>query len=1093
MVQYLNCIGEKAAEICFEKWEYVVEELDEIEQKWTSFYEISQLQSKKESNFLSKPETEENSEKNSEQIDKNTDEIDKENIESLISLLRENEIDDEDDDVDEVDVEDIEHGVENNITEEINIESNEKCIEDNTAVDISDECDASNFENEIEEKSVPPLYHCTSMLKRIKSIKNQFIEYLTQLPVMGFNSGRYDQVLIKQYLSNEMELHVKNEKRFTVKRNNSYLCISNKKIKFLDLIQFLTPSTSYKDFLKAYNIPECKGLFPYEYLTSFSVLYEEKLPPIEAFYSSLKKKNILDEGHSKYQELLEKGMSEKEALNYLQLDSVPKTIEENYNWLQSIWKKHNMKTLVDLLEWYNVLDVKPGISAISQLLDFFHSINIDLFKNCISCPGASRQMLFREAKKNEAYFPLLGGTNKDLYKKIRSSCIGGPSIIFKRLHKKHETTIRNNPSKICGNVVGFDVNALYLHSMSLDLPQGAFVRRREETIFEPEFSDDFLFQYYWLDWVMKTTNKHIIHKMNNGKEIKIGLFAVDGFEPATNTIWEYNGCLVHGHSCINTTNEKFKTLMADKRKRTEERIAYFKARNYNIQEMWHCQFQNLIENDKELENFINEKRPNFFRKYPHKVSDTQIRDAVLQDELFGIIEVDLEVPEKYPHYTTKANKNMSPKEYFSEFCPIFTNSEITFEDYSPHMQEFCKERGITPPKKRLLLSGMSGERILLTNSLLKWYLEHGLKITRIYEVIEFTPAKPFLGFVEQVSSARRKADMSSEYSNFGNVWKLVGNSGYGSLLIQKDKHRDVMYVKGKPNACKLISDPKFYNATELSEEYYEIEMRKKRIILDTPVYLAFFILCYAKQRMLEFYYEFMDKYIDRSNFEYLEMDTDSAYISLSSNSIEEIIKPSMKDKYEEGIYGLCKDNPGKADCSLRWFPRQCCKKHFTFDKREPGLLKLEATGTEMVCLASKTYVLFNSEKNNSKLSCKGISKSTIENPLEIFNKVLKNKQSVEGENVGFRCKNNTIFTYALKRTGFNYLYVKRKVKENGIDTFPLEKTLTPWTKEELDCLNERCGMRCELKFFCKNTQEWRKKRSIKKYYAFLKSQNFLCT
>jgi hypothetical protein len=30
--------------------------------------------------------------------------------------------------------------------------------------------------------------------------------------------------------------------------------------------------------------------------------------------------------------------------------------------------------------------------------------------------------------------------------------------------------------------------------------------------------------------------------------------------------------------------------------------------------------------------------------------------------------------------------------------------------------------------------------------------------------------------------------------------------------------------------------------------------------------------------MLEFYYDFLDKYIDRSDFQYCNMDTDSAYV-----------------------------------------------------------------------------------------------------------------------------------------------------------------------------------------------------------------------
>ena len=61
------------------------------------------------------------------------------------------------------------------------------------------------------------------------------------------------------------------------------------------------------------------------------------------------------------------------------------------------------------------------------------------------------------------------------------------------------------------------------------------------------------------------------------------------------------------------------------------------------------------------------------------------------------------------------------------------------------------------------------------------------------------------------------------------------------------------------------------------EEYYEIEMGKKQIILNLPIQLGYFILQYAKMKMLSFYFDFMDIYVDRSDFEYGEMDTVSIH------------------------------------------------------------------------------------------------------------------------------------------------------------------------------------------------------------------------
>ena len=43
---------------------------------------------------------------------------------------------------------------------------------------------------------------------------------------------------------------------------------------------------------------------------------------------------------------------------------------------------------------------------------------------------------------------------------------------------------------------------------------------------------------------------------------------------------------------------------------------------------------------------------------------------------------------------------------------------------------------------------------------------------------------------------------------------------------------------------------------------------------------------YANLRMLQFYYDFLDKYLDRSGFQMCEMDTDSAYIAIAGESVE---------------------------------------------------------------------------------------------------------------------------------------------------------------------------------------------------------------
>lgn len=68
--------------------------------------------------------------------------------------------------------------------------------------------------------------------------------------------------------------------------------------------------------------------------------------------------------------------------------------------------------------------------------------------------------------------------------------------------------------------------------------------------------------------------------------------------------------------------------------------------------------------------------------------------------------------------------------------------------------------------------------------------------------------------------------------------------------MDKEKHANVEYVKGERSATFKANEPLFQRMTELDDDIYEVESSKSKIKLDLPIYLGYFILQYAKQRML---------------------------------------------------------------------------------------------------------------------------------------------------------------------------------------------------------------------------------------------------
>ena len=142
--------------------------------------------------------------------------------------------------------------------------------------------------------------------------------------------------------------------------------------------------------------------------------------------------------------------------------------------------------------------------------------------------------------------------------------------------------------------------------------------------------------------------------------------------------------------------------------------------------------------------------------------------------------------------------------------------------------------------------------------------------------------------------------------------------------MDKTKHALIKYCQGEKPTKMLINNIR--NVTQLEDDIFEIEMAKNVNNIDLPIQAGFFILQYAKQRMLEFYYDFLSVYVDRSDFELSETDTDSLYMMISGECLDDVIKPCMKESYIATLKKQCRDDFHYQTNSLANFlPRTCCK------------------------------------------------------------------------------------------------------------------------------------------------------------------------
>ena len=247
------------------------------------------------------------------------------------------------------------------------------------------------------------------------------------------------------------------------------------------------------------------------------------------------------------------------------------------------------------------------------------------------------------------------------------------------------------------------------------------------------------------------------------------------------------------------------------------------------------------------------------------------------------------------------------------------------------------------------------------------------------------------------------------------------------MIEDLSRHKSTKFTLEEKGFDKAFRSPFFDNLEEIGGAY-EIKEFKRTVMIKRTCQCGIAVYQLAKLRMLEFYYDFLDKYFSRQDFELCYMDTDSFYLVMSDDSLDEIVRPEMKQAYE-------------AD-KKNWLATD------KFSERTPGLFKPEFVGTRGVWLTAKCY-LVQDEAGENKYSCNDVSKKHNDlhfqrykdvldvSPKTRINSELEGKDTDKAKSVSFRVYDQGIVTYKQNKLGLSAYYDKRYVLVDGIYTRPL--------------------------------------------------------
>ena len=118
--------------------------------------------------------------------------------------------------------------------------------------------------------------------------------------------------------------------------------------------------------------------------------------------------------------------------------------------------------------------------------------------------------------------------------------------------------------------------------------------------------------------------------------------------------------------------------------------------------------------------------------------------------------------------------------------PLFVFQEILDRNIPQEIKIYKEKTGRKALKgTKKLLGVIKAKKILLYTPVIEWYLQHGLRLTAVHQLIEYEPGMPFSWFPEEVANARREADKDPLKKQLGDVAKLKGNSFYGKMKSTK--------------------------------------------------------------------------------------------------------------------------------------------------------------------------------------------------------------------------------------------------------------------------------------------------------------------
>ena len=121
-------------------------------------------------------------------------------------------------------------------------------------------------------------------------------------------------------------------------------------------------------------------------------------------------------------------------------------------------------------------------------------------------------------------------------------------------------------------------------------------------------------------------------------------------------------------------------------------------------------------------------------------------------------------------------------------------------------------------------------------------------------------------------NTRLRKDAKNRFEK--DFFRLMNNSVFGKTIENTRNYNDIKLVKSDKKYLKHAMKPNFKDGHPFSKHLFAVEMGKKEVKINKPVYLGQAILDLSKTLMYEFHYDYMrPKYTSKVKLCYIDTDS----------------------------------------------------------------------------------------------------------------------------------------------------------------------------------------------------------------------------